>query len=513
MKKSTQQLLDTIDTEKFKNLYCIKNNEELSKIFNISQNQVKLIANYLQIKRSKEQIKKIKNQTLIEKYGSLENYYNLRTQKTKQTNLIKYGNENYNNIKLCVKNRFNKFDTREDYNKHFKQAYEQTLIEKYGSLENYYSLHSQHVSETVKQRDPAIHKLIYKKVSNSWKTKTQKELTEIIDKRKQSLIQHYGSLNNYKEQMLNKVTETVQNKYNVAWSCMRQEAQKYSGNNSKINKHFEDLLLKNNIIYTREFIIDKYSYDFKIDNILIEINPTITHNTAFSPYGKHVGIDKEYHIQKTVYANQNEYRCIHVWDWDDINKILNLIIAKQTIYARDCLIKEVSIKECNNFLKMYHLQESCKGQSIRLGLYYNNELIQVMTFGKPRYNKKYEWELIRLCTHSQYQIIGGSEKLFKYFIKHYNPKSIISYCDNSKFIGNVYINLGFTKLQLCKPSIHWYNPKTKKHITDNLLRQRGFDQLFGTNYGKGTSNEELMLNNGFYPIYDCGQSVYIFTNN
>ena len=27
-------------------------------------------------------------------------------------------------------------------------------------------------------------------------------------------------------------------------------------------------------------------------------------------------------------------------------------------------------------------------------------------------------------------------------------------------------------------------------IIDNLLRQRGFDQLFGTNYGKGTSNEK-----------------------
>ena len=46
------------------------------------------------------------------------------------------------------------------------------------------------------------------------------------------------------------------------------------------------------------------------------------------------------------------------------------------------------------------------------------------------------------------------------------------------------------------------------HITDNLLRQRGFDQLFGTSYGKGTSNRELMLEHGFVEIYDAGQSVY-----
>ena len=51
---------------------------------------------------------------------------------------------------------------------------------------------------------------------------------------------------------------------------------------------------------------------------------------------------------------------------------------------------------------------------------------------------------------------------------------------------------------------------TKQHITDNLLRQRGFDQLFKTDYGKGISNEELMLNAKFVEIYDCGQSTYIY---
>ena len=55
---------------------------------------------------------------------------------------------------------------------------------------------------------------------------------------------------------------------------------------------------------------------------------------------------------------------------------------------------------------------------------------------------------------------------------------------------------------------HWYNIKTKKHVTDNLLRQRGFDQLFNTNYGKGTSNEDLMRDSGFVEIYDCGQNVW-----
>ena len=53
------------------------------------------------------------------------------------------------------------------------------------------------------------------------------------------------------------------------------------------------------------------------------------------------------------------------------------------------------------------------------------------------------------------------------------------------------------------------DPKTKRHITDNLLRQRGFDQLHNTNFGKGTSNEELMLEHEYVEIYDCGQLVFV----
>ena len=132
-----------------------------------------------------------------------------------------------------------------------------------------------------------------------------------------------------------------------------------------------------------------------------------------------------------------------------------------------------------------------------------------MTFGKPRYNKNYEYELLRLCTKFDFEVVAGASKLFTYFIRHYSPASIISYCDLSKFKGDVYTKLGFNLQSVSNPSLHWYNIKTKQHITDNLLRQRGFDQLFGTNYGKGVSNEKLMLEHNFVKIYDAGQATYI----
>ena len=133
-----------------------------------------------------------------------------------------------------------------------------------------------------------------------------------------------------------------------------------------------------------------------------------------------------------------------------------------------------------------------------------------MTFGKSRYSKKYSIELLRLCSNSK--VIGGANKLFKYYIENYKPNSIVSYCDLAKFEGNVYKELGFKKSSRAI-SRHWYNIKLNDHITDRLLFKRGFDNLFGDifgRYGAGTSNELLMLQHGFVEIYDCGQATYIW---
>jgi hypothetical protein len=178
--------------------------------------------------------------------------------------------------------------------------------------------------------------------------------------------------------------------------------------------------------------------------------------------------------------------------------------------ARKCILKKVNKKETKKFLTANHLQSYCKGQSICLGLYFNNELVQIMTFGNPRYNKKYQYELLRLCTKNDCYVIGGIKKLFKYFIIEYNPDSIISYCDASKFTGKVYSEIGFTKEKISVPSCHWYNLKTKQHINNTLLLKLGFDKIFGTNFGKGSDNEELMLKNNFVQVYDCGQDSYIW---
>lgn len=279
------------------------------------------------------------------------------------------------------------------------------------------------------------------------------------------------------------------------------------GANSKPNLVFKELLDNNSIEYDREIRVGTKFFDFKIGNILIEIDPIATHNSTVGIYGKEP-LNENYHIEKTLTAKENGFRCIHIWDWDNLDKIVYLLKDKPTIYARQCVTKEVSKKDSKIFIDKYHLQSYVRS-NINIGLYYNDELVSIMTFGKPRYNRNYEYELIRYCY--SYNVIGGAEKLFKYFLVNYGPKSIISYCDLSKFSGAIYKKLGFELLTSnIKPSKHWYNSQTKKHITNNLLMARGFDQLFGTNFGKGTSNYDLMIQHKYLELFDCGQCSYIW---
>ena len=49
--------------------------------------------------------------------------------------------------------------------------------------------------------------------------------------------------------------------------------------------------------------------------------------------------------------------------------------------------------------------------SVKLGLFYNDELVSVMTFRKPRFNKKFEYEIIRFCSSAN---IVGASKLFQF---------------------------------------------------------------------------------------------------
>lgn len=469
-------------------------------------------------KKVREKIKK----TNLERYG-VENVWSKGSpilDKIKDTNINKYGVDNpakTDEIKQTISSK-NKLKASEALiNRH------KTNLERYG-VENIRELDE--INDKIKQtnlerygaespfQSDEVREKIKKTNLEKYGVENVLSSNEVKEKIKQTNYERYGVPYTLQaDEVKERIRQTNLERYGVEYYCETEHARE---NNkpykiSKINKEFSDILTSLNINNDLEFSIGHKSYDIKVDNTLIEIDPTFTHNTSLPAFSnEHISID--YHLNKTKLANENGFNCIHVFDWDDKDKIINMFLPKSILYARQCEVKEISLKEANDFLNLYHLQNGLMKQDICLGLFYNDNLVEVMTFGKPRYNKNYDYELLRLCTHKDYKVTGGTKKLFKYFLDNYKPNSIISYCDKSKFSGEVYTRLGFTLKGEAKPSRHWYNIKEKKHITDNLLRQRGFDQLFGTNYGKGTSNDELMLEHNFVEVYDCGQSTYIWNS-
>lgn len=367
-----------------------------------------------------------------------------------------------------------------------------------------------------KQRDTFLQKY---GVDNPMKNDTiAKMLSDImsspehVEAHRQHLLEKYGvTCTNDIPGVREKMIETTMKNHGVPYYVLSPEYLNPEKSNviSQVNKSVAKRLNGCGIFTEFEYRIDRKCYDIHIKdtNILLEIDPTYTHNAIGNHWDKK-GTDKNYHLEKTKLAVENGYRCIHVFDWDDVNKVIQLLASKQTIYARKCAVADIDYNTAGKFEMQHHLQRDCRSQQVCLGLYYEGELVEVMTFGKPRYNKKYQWELLRLCTHSDYKVTGGASKLFKHFLRQYNPQSILSYCDLAKFNGDVYDQLGFKHVRDTEPQKVWSRGSDK--ITDNLLRQRGFDQLFNANYGKGTNNEELMLQHGWLPVYDCGQAVYAY---
>jgi len=223
--------------------------------------------------------------------------------------------------------------------------------------------------------------------------------------------------------------------------------------------------------------------------------------------------DKNYHYDKTNYCIEKNINLFHIYEDDWIYKkniiksmILNKIKKIQyKIFARKCIIKEIkNIDIIRNFLETNHIQ-GFVGSKIKLGLFYNDNLVSLMTFGKNRLGigkiKKYDYELLRFCNKLNTSVIGGASKLFNYFLKKYKPSSIVSYADRSYSNGNLYKILNFDLSHITTPSYHY--------VIDNVRKHR-FNFRKSQIKGVGETEKEIMNNNNIFRIYNSGHMCFVY---
>ena len=278
---------------------------------------------------------------------------------------------------------------------------------------------------------------------------------------------------------------------------------RYSGYEEELHKYIESIC-NYKIEYHNRKILQGKELDIYIPEkkLAIEFNGNYWHSSDFK--------DKYYHQEKTIACAKQGIRLIHIfeYEWNNIklqNKLKNII--NMTInnngdihYARNCKIIEIDDNTEEEFENAYHIQGYAKS-SIKIACIDNTGVLGVMTFGRPRFNNSYQYELIRLCFKENTIVVGGVQKMFKYFLDKYSPQSIITYCDISKFTGNSYLKLGFSPVDnkaITEPNYVW---------TDGIIvlnrYQTQKSKICSENDSMYTENQ-LMSKRNFIKIYNSG---------
>lgn len=271
--------------------------------------------------------------------------------------------------------------------------------------------------------------------------------------------------------------------------------------------------LKINYIYRDRDILDGYEIDIYIPDhkLGIELHGLYWHTDQHK--------DKNLHKIKSDLAESNGIRLIQIFE-DEIklkydiviSRLSNLLGLNETkVFARKCDIREIRGSIKRDFLNSNHIQGD-SNTSINLGLFHNDELVSLMTFGKERLalgnstSNDGVYELNRFCSKLNTTVIGAAGKLMKHFIRNHNPIKLISYADRRWSNGKLYEKLGFEFIGNTTPN-YWYTKNfiIREHrfgYRKNVLSKKL--ELFDDTL----SESENMKNAGYSKIWDAGNKKY-----
>jgi len=290
----------------------------------------------------------------------------------------------------------------------------------------------------------------------------------------------------------------------------------YNYSCSSYEKEITTFINNKNIQPNARNIISPYELDIFISEykLAIEFNGLFWHSFNH----KETLEQKNKHLLKTKMCEEQNIQLLHIFEneWLDEHKqeiwksIINSKVGKNDrIFARKCEVKEIKDnKLVRNFLNNNHLQ-GFAGSSIKIGLFYKDELVSLITFGKTRYSKQYQYEIIRFCNKKYINVVGGASKLFKYFVRNYEPESVISYADKRYSNGKLYEKLGFEYSHDSNSNYFYFK------INENILYPRIKFQKHKLEkqleiFDSKLSEVENMFNNGYRRIWDCGNKIFIW---
>lgn len=411
------------------------------------------------------------------KYNGLSHYSKTDEfkKRVKNTKLLKFNNENYNNLE---KNR-------------------KTKLLKYG---NEFFNNQTKKNETTKKRlilnyeNKSGNKIL------SWVKDDIKSLCSTCN----TEFTIYHNLLNYR----------INNKINPCTNC--NPISDLKSIKEKDLLEFIKTITNKNIVNSNRDLIKPYEIDILIDEIKlgIEFNGLYYHSDRFK--------NKDYHINKLKSCNNLGYDLITIFEDEWLNKtniVKSILINRispnlnQRVFARNCEIKEIKdLKTVKDFLNENHLQ-GFTNYKISYGLFLNDNLISLITLGHNRIALGYkntnhdEFELLRFVNKIGFNVIGGFSKLIKHFLKNNEVKNIITYSDNRLFNGKVYEKNGFNFISNTSPN--YFYCKNNQRFNRYKFRK---SELVKKGMDVEKTEKEIMLELGYNRIYDCGSKKFILNN-
>lgn len=430
------------------------------------------------INNNKEEMVKRQTSTFQKRYG-VDFFPNHKsfTKKQKETKLQKYGDENFNNNEKSRKTKMLRYGNP-NYNN--LEKYKLTCTQKYGT-ENFFS------SKEHKEHSILEYKKKYDRLN----------ILNIFNDSIEILCSKCGKHSKVTKQL---VYERYTRNYEVCTTCNPIGIKTQSGYEKEISVFLNELNIPHDKS-NRSIIKKELDIYIPQSQLAIEINGLYWHNELFVP--------KNYHLNKTVECEKKGIQLIHIFEdeWLYKKEIVKSIIKNRlkktqtTLYARKCVVKNIETQQCRDFLEKNHIQGNVNSK-IKLGLFYGNELVSVMTFSKGRIimgGNTNEWELTRFSNKLNTNVIGSAGKLFTHFLKNYSPNKVISYSDIRLFDGGLYPKLGFIKKTQSPPN-YWYIINGLRYYRFNFRK----DKLIKEGYDRNKTEKEIMLERKIYRIYDCG---------
>jgi hypothetical protein len=445
-------------------------------------------------------IKEKKKKIFLEKYG-VDNISKLDfiKEKIKKTNYLKYGHESPSKSDFIKEKKKKIFLEKYGFDNPMKsekvrEKFKESCKENWGE---------EHFSKSEEYKKLNIDKLILKlnRLSDNI------EILSLEDKEYNIKCRKCNSIFNISVNYFN-----IRKNINVN-ICTKCNPVKKNQSISEI-EIFNFLKENTNLEIFNNYKIDGTEIDLFIPdlNIAIEFNGVYWHSELKRP--------NDYHINKFRKMLDNNINLIQIWedDWNNKKNIIksmlkNKLGKSKRIYGRKCEIKKVTSKDSKKFLNDNHIQGWCVSK-LRYGLYFENELVSLMTFGKKRLNlgnkksNKNEWELLRFCNKTNISVIGGASKLFKHFLKNVDFDNIISYSKNDYSDGGLYNKLGFVQDKMTDPNYYW----VVNSIRENRFKYRK-DKLVSMGYDKNKTAVQIMQENGYYRVFDSGNRKWIFNRN